>query len=97
MSRFPRFRHGYPGPDDPLRLFVRRNRKKILLALGAGLLFLAGALIVGGYFAIRILSYLWTSAPAISPDAVQAAPGAISALLQRVLVFIQQWGWAFNG
>ena len=53
------FRQEYPGPDGSennlLRLFIRRNRKKILIFLGVGVILLLAILVIVGMFLFSVV------------------------------------------
>ncbi len=64
------------SPSDPVRLFIRRNRKKILIILGIGIVLVIAALIALAIFFFAVVLPTGTN---IAQQAVQSGGAASTA------------------
>ncbi len=88
LRKFFRSRDGYPN-DERLRLFIRRNRKKILAFLVIGAIVFILLLVLAAYLVIKFLG----SAPQI----ISENKDTISRFVNWALDMVKQWGGLFGG
>ncbi len=71
---------GFPGgsEDEPLRLFIRRNRKKILIFLGVGVVAVIAIIVVIGIFLLTKVTPVGTEivSQSINSGGIQGVVGA---------------------
>lgn len=85
------FRSGDSGysNDDPLRSFIRRNRKKILALLAVGIVVFILFLFFAAYFALKLLGS--------APQVISENRGPISQFVNWALNMVRQLGFLFGG
>lgn len=73
------------NPPDPVRLFIRRNRKKILILLGIGIVFVIAIFIA---FAVFFFTVMLPAGTDIAKQAVQS--GDTAGATKSFINWIQQ-------
>lgn len=96
LGRFENY--NYPDNDpgnDRIRMFVRRNRKKIWAVLIVIGILIAAVLIFVGYIALGLLKQTPQAISGSVNLISQNSPG-ISNLLDVIMDVMRQWGFLFN-
>lgn len=93
------FRESYPGQggsgNDPRRLFIRRNRKKIFLFLGVGIMLLFLIIILAGilFFTVLIPAGTQVISQSVSSGEGQNAYAALRDLISQLISWTNPIQW----
>ncbi len=88
LEKFFRSRGEYPN-DERLRLFIRRNRKKILAFLAVGAIVFALLFFLAVYLAIKFLGR--------APQVISENRGPVSQFVNWALNMVKQLAFLFGG
>lgn len=94
MSHYPQPPGGGDRPD-PARLFIRRNRKKIFIAFGIGIVLVLAALVALSVFFFTVIVPVGTdiAKQAVQSDAAAGSANSFLNWIQQTLINndLMQW------